>query len=60
MLYAHDVGLGAFIEICIFAHPYEISYTDIEIHLIYALHQTGNKRKRTEQEVSVTSWERQN
>ena len=40
MHYAHNVGLGAFIKICIFEHLYTISYTDIRIQLIYALYQT--------------------
>ena len=34
MHYAHNVGLGAFIKICIFEHLYKISYKDIQIHLI--------------------------
>ena len=55
--YAHNVGLGAFIKICMFEHLYKISVADIQIHLIYALHQTRNKRrekKRTNDEEKRT------
>ena len=50
MHYAHNVGSAAFIKICIFEHLYKISYTDIQIHLIYALHQTRNKRSKNDKE----------
>ena len=68
MHYANNVGLGALIKICIFEHLYRISYTDIPIHLIYAMHQTRNKQetnvvkmtKRGEQKDLVTTWGRQN
>ena len=35
MHYAHNVGEGALIEICIYDHVYKISCTDIQIHLIH-------------------------